>query len=694
MHHDGTDSERARFGPWRREVRAFLELLALCGVAVAQPTFDILDNNAVIFVTRGTTPVEIMGLAAIVVLGPALGLWLVEVLLGVLAPRSRRWVHAIIAAGIVGLIAVAVLKKATELGPWALVILAIPVAGLGGWLLLRFRVVGLWLRYLAVAPLLFAVVFVFFSPVTTVVFGKDPSSADATVARPKRVVMIVLDELPTASLLDGTGKVDAALFPNFAALAQQSTWYRNATTVAPLTGFAVPAIVSGLYPTESTSLGGVETRRNLFTLLGRTHEMNVHEAVTRLCPASLCGLDRRSAAGVHPGLRGLVYDSFVLWRGFASPRRTPEEVGFAGNELLGDFHAMRSGGQFVRSLRPAAEPRLDFLHLLLPHAPSHYLPSGQDYLEREMAGGLNDDSAWQSEWAARLARQRHLLQLVATDRLLGRVVAKLERIGAYDDALLIVTADHGVAFTAGEVVRGVSEENAPQVAWSPLFVKTPGETRSVVDDRPASTIDIVPTVADHLDVELPWRVDGRSLLGRPAPDGPRPMFHWRSNSLPSFPGRKEYDMVPGPTNFARMLRSRASDATGDPALRLYKIGTHADLLGRPVGQYVRTRSPGTTGSLDDPSRFRSVNPTAPQAPWAYVAGSIDGVRRDAPLAIALNGTIAGFSATVGYTDAIQTMPFWSVLPPQMFRQGRNDVAVYLIRGDAAAPELEPVRLEP
>jgi hypothetical protein len=676
-------------------VRTFLELLALLGIAVAQPTFDILEKNAIIFVTRGTTPAEIIGLAAIVVLGPALGLWLVEVAFGAFAPRSRQWVHAVVAAGIVGLIAVEVLKKATELGPWALVILASPVAALGGWLLLRFSVVGLWLRYLAVAPLLFAIVFVFFSPVTDVVFGEDPSSADAAVGQPDRIVMIVLDELPTASLLDGNGQVDASLFPNFAALAQQSTWYRNATTVAPLTGFAVPAIVSGIYPTESTALPvGVEKQHNLFTLLGRTYEMNVHEAVTRLCPTSLCGLDRRSAAGVHPGLGGLVYDTFVLWRDFASPRRTAEEVGFAGNEILGDVHPMRSGGQFVRSLRPTTEPRLDFLHLLLPHAPSHYLPSGQDYLEREMAGGLNDDSAWQTEWAARLARQRHLLQLAATDRLLGRIVAKLRRIGAYDDALFVVTADHGAAFTRGEPVRGVSEENAPDVAWSPLFIKAPGEDRGVVDDRPASTIDIVPTVADHLDAKLPWSVDGRSLLGQPAPDGPRPMFHWRSNALPAFPGREHYDMVRGPTNFSRMLRGRASDATGDPALRLYKIGPHADLLGRPVDPYVRTPSPGVTGSLDDRSRFRSVNPTAPQAPWAYVSGSIDGVGRDVPLAIALNGTIAGFSATVGYTDAIQTMPFWSVLPPQMFRPGPNDVDVYVIRGDAGAPELEPVRLEP
>ena len=37
--------------------------------------------------------------------------------------------------------------------------------------------------------------------------------------RPNRVVMVVLDEFPEASLLDGQGAIDAELFPNFAALA-------------------------------------------------------------------------------------------------------------------------------------------------------------------------------------------------------------------------------------------------------------------------------------------------------------------------------------------------------------------------------------------------------------------------------------------------------------------------------------------
>ena len=37
--------------------------------------------------------------------------------------------------------------------------------------------------------------------------------------------------------------------------------------------------------------------------------------------------------------------------------------------------------------------------------------------------------------------------------------------------LIVVTADHGVAFRAGRTFRGVAPETWPNVAWIPLIVK-------------------------------------------------------------------------------------------------------------------------------------------------------------------------------------------------------------------------------
>src|SRR5262245_55643632 len=74
--------------------------------------------------------------------------------------------------------------------------------------------------------------------------GSEEKSSGAAAA-PKRpdVVLLVLDELPGDSLLDRRGRVDRVRYPNFAALAGDSTWFRNAYSVYDSTTKAVPLIL-------------------------------------------------------------------------------------------------------------------------------------------------------------------------------------------------------------------------------------------------------------------------------------------------------------------------------------------------------------------------------------------------------------------------------------------------------------------
>ena len=91
---------RPRLGPWRREIQAFVELFAVCGMAIARPTLGILGNNAEIFVTRQTRPAELVGLTLFLVLAPPLVLWLLEAAIGAAAPSasprctSRSWLSS------------------------------------------------------------------------------------------------------------------------------------------------------------------------------------------------------------------------------------------------------------------------------------------------------------------------------------------------------------------------------------------------------------------------------------------------------------------------------------------------------------------------------------------------------------------------------------------------------------------------
>ena len=90
-------------------------------------------------------------------------------------------------------------------------------------------------------------IFLVGSPASEVVSAPRFAAA-ATGGDAAPVVLIVLDELPTASIIDDAGAIDAVRFPNLARLAGQSTWYRNHTTQSGFTDTAVPAIFTGQEP--------------------------------------------------------------------------------------------------------------------------------------------------------------------------------------------------------------------------------------------------------------------------------------------------------------------------------------------------------------------------------------------------------------------------------------------------------------
>ena len=83
------------------------------------------------------------------------------------------------------------------------------------------------------------------------------------------VVFVVFDQFQLGALLDRDGHIDRAAFPSFAALAEEATWFRNATAVAGLTTYAVPAVLTGMRPSQDRLPVAADHPANLFTLLGR-----------------------------------------------------------------------------------------------------------------------------------------------------------------------------------------------------------------------------------------------------------------------------------------------------------------------------------------------------------------------------------------------------------------------------------------
>jgi Sulfatase len=668
--------------------RRALELVALCGFAVAQPLFDLLGRNPEFFAVRGSPGGDIVLFAVALVVLPPLLLIAVEALAGLAGERTQAIVHAVLVAAVGALIAIQVVKRIGALPAALDLVLALAAGAALAYALAvrRVRPVRTFATVLAAAPVLFLALFLLASPVTELVLPGDTEVATADVRSGAPVVMVVFDELPTTSLLDRDGRIDRERYPSFAKLAERSTWYSEATTVFDSTTHAVPAILDGRRAEEGSLPTFAQHPRNLFTLLGDSYRLNVSEEATYLCPPRLC--PDSAQPGLGERMRSLSEDLGVVYAHMVLPSALEDELpsvsegwgDFNGGdaaeaalEMLGDNGRPGRFEDWLRSIRPSSQPALNFKHVLLPHVPWQYLPDGRAYSRGGgRPAGLEDEQAMDEPVLVRQLYQRHLLQLGYTDRLVGRLIARLQQTGLWDRALVVVTADHGVSFRVGQSDRrAVTPENVEDVAPIPLFVKAPGQDRGRVAGGPVQTIDVLPTIADALGVRLPWKVDGRPA-GQ-VTDGDRPAVDMLTRDW-------ERLRVDAPT-FERRRRAaldRMHRLLGDD---LYSAGARPGLLGGPVSSLAA--SPGATATIDVASELEDVDLRGPLP--TLITGTIAGAgpgRHD--LALAVNGRIA---------TAAQSFPwegderFSALVPPAAFRAGRNAVEVLLVPRSGA-----PVRL--
>ena len=229
------------------------------------------------------------------------------------------------------LVGVGAIQLLRELGAGPLAVVLSVTLGIGFAVVhARTHVVRLWLSFLAVAPIVFLGLFLLVSDTARLL---DSTAAHAvTVEDPSPVVMLVLDELPLVTLLAADGTIDEALFPNFAALAADSHWFRRTTSVASTTMYAVPAMLSGILPSEDQAAIAADHPDNLFTLLGDTYDLDVTESVTRLCPGSLCPDDDFTGAG----LRGLLADARDVMEARVRPDADAEITAGFVEEVAGE----------------------------------------------------------------------------------------------------------------------------------------------------------------------------------------------------------------------------------------------------------------------------------------------------------------------------------------------------------------------
>lgn len=662
---------------------AALELLALTTFVFARPVLASLGRSAETFVTRGADWTDVLVFLVAVVAVPAFVVVAVDLVARLAAERALRPVHATLVGVLAALAAWQIGEQVTSmellpLGGAACALVGLAVAALR-W---RTQALATFLRYGSLIVLVVVGQFAFTSNSGQILLGGRHVGVDADVRERVAaavgddgppVVLMVFDGLPTELLMDGGGGIDPELYPHLAALAGTSTWYRNNTTVAPVTLQAVPAILSGTLGGKAEAPVASSYPENVFTMLGGTYDLHALEPLTGLCPVSLC-----PAGGGWP-VNDLLGDAGSVWNDQMGGQTQMEFfVPGAFDHRFDRISAWLDQQDFSRGDRPDAY----VMHLLLPHDGWQYLPDGTQYAD---AMG-SPTGMWAYTWGgvgAGVGRQRHIMQMQLVDRIVGRVMDSLRAAGTFDDALMVVTADHGYAFHDDDLVRGLTEDNFDQVMWTPLIVKSPGQAAGRVDDANVQTVDVLPTIADELGVDLPWDdLDGVPAASADRDPDDKAMADWGYSDLRSDDGSPV--AVDAAEGFSRVLAGDAVAGHGPLALWDRTGGAHGDLVGRrvdelPLGEGVQ--QPLDVVGLD---RWDDVDP---QRPPLEVLG-YSALPVDLSVAVAVNGTVA--AVVPSEPGPYGTTAVDALLWPESVERGDNAVEAFVVEGPPGAPTLRPL----
>ncbi len=144
-----------------------------------------------------------------------------------------------------------------------------------------------------------------------------------------------------------------------------------------------------------------------------------------------------------------------------------------------------------------------------------------------LASALSDLGEWHNPWMLNdldaETYERDVRQLQATyfglvtkvDHYIGQLIDHLKSTGAYDNTLIVLTSDHGEML--GDRYLFGKKGYFDSAYHIPLIIRDPDASADNTRGRRIThfteSVDVMPTILDKLDLDVPRQCDGHSLMG-------------------------------------------------------------------------------------------------------------------------------------------------------------------------------------
>jgi len=228
----------------------------------------------------------------------------------------------------------------------------------------------------------------------------------------------------------------------------------------------------------------------------------------------------------------------------------------------------------------ADQPFFVYYPMILSHWPFVPTPGSKDWDPTMWRDAKGEPGGYRSQkyWD---------LMVRYTDKMVGKVVRKLDELGIRDDTLVIFTGDNGTytGITSrfrGREYKGGKGTTTDAGTRVPFFASWPGTiARGQVRDELVDFTDVLPTLVEvgHARVPKTLELDGRSIA---------PLFHGET------PKKRRYVYCWYQRNG---VRDKAKQLVRTQRYKLYASGAFFDVVRDPL-----ERSPIAPASLSDEVR--------------------------------------------------------------------------------------------
>ena len=362
-----------------------------------------------------------------------------------------------------------------------------------------------------------------------------PTAEDLAGPRPPNIILISIDTLRADRL--GVHGYERATTPHIDAFAREAVRFSNAVSQAPTTAPAHMSIFTGLMP-------AVHRVSNIHAGPPQALDPGIPTLTELLRDAGYY------TAGFHGG--GNIDGSLGFERGFDFYSQDYVSYNWMGAyHDPADLDAIRA---WLRIARGRGKPLFLFLHHYVCHSP--YISAPEAFRDRFLAGraveglprGPGDaekqrmaelldrrtggrakrllqwgmfrethDRFWKGVDLGRVDHHAHITalydaQVAYSDWLIGRVVRMLRQEKVYDDSLIVILSDHGEEF--GEHGGREHEQLFVETLHVPLLIRFPDRAgiRPRAVERMVRTMDVMPSLFEHLDLAADFPHQGQSFL--------------------------------------------------------------------------------------------------------------------------------------------------------------------------------------